>query len=918
MQKSTENTLHDYIQSSEPFIPPISAISIGALTGAKIGTLVGAKIGALIGTNKGAFAGANAGALAGANAGRLYGAAIGGVIGFAFGVIDNLLIRYKITSRHYLTTANLGAGMMSPFQLPHNAGEIGGFVVGGLIPTGCLNSFTAAVQPVTNAAIMAKFAGQKFPLDPYAPLYGAAAGATITLADEALIYLNVTDKRYLSTTAVIASNFDFMIPKFNAIIGWVASLNGYTLAAHTSITAFLNSIPYISLGTGIMFGAYAANKTEVKVLDWKPITLGNELIKTYGRVIDEEALKNIMELSTITTITNQLLFHNIELQMGGIEQSMDESMASLGTKDIIAKIAIRERYMKDLLIYGVVILPPYILSVYVNSISNHYFSTKLGRLVEDALRHEWLQNNTALKLSNMESVKTLLHHKKADIATLASSGTLLIAHAFSKATGGIIGAVYAWNNAMDVLVYALLYDKLTSSVSQSIAENINEYTDRIRDSDALIDTIEKDITNNAETITARGGIPYHLDKLTELANKTRVFVEKQISWDILHGMWLTLKNMANGIIFNKAIRAYKISIGELDFDVRYKLSTAVDKAFSAISFKMDNTDWILNIEKSIESINKLIDAMRDTTTTELYHTEYKQGKFSIRLTNFTVYLQEDGRVLLDSITIEFLPGIYSIKGDKGSGKSMSLKKLFGLDGNGGIGIGNITITTPDGTQEIRIFIPQRDHFPLTNMSFLELLNYPYPLPSDSEALAHLTQKAQELWSHLGEMNTSSTKEFDKFMAPDHPRNWKDILSGGQAKAAIVISVLLQTPDPLPLIQNRKPLLLILDEAVSTALDPRSTKVIKEAIKDFCAERKCIILSIDHSVANNNCTDKNLEFLKTILALDKISKSWDPSGIIQMISDEGLKLSQSDHCVDDANVFYDYCLNLTGHTLEPCW
>ena len=794
-------SLYKRVQDYEFLIPPFDATTIGALMGGKMG--------------------------------GIYGAAIGGILGGAFGITDKILIHSEITSRHYLTSGILGASIMSSFQIPYHIGEASGFAIGLFAPTGYLNNLKGGISIIMTTAITVQYAREKFPETHRNTIYGAMAGALIALSDEALIYFNVSNKHYLSTTTTIATTFDFMAPKFNNIIGWGTSFSRYTQTPHTLASKSFSHYPYASLSAGVLFGAYIANNTKIDVLTWKPISLGKDLLKTYKKVLNKEKLEKRIEIFALASITNKLLFHAIMLKEN--EAFQDVTLATVKFKDRLTPIemaTIWRALRGDLLKICVIILPPYILSQYIDYILKSYFSKQINYLVEDSINLEWLSNNTALKLSHSNSTTTLIHHKTNDISTMAGDGSGLMAEAFSKITGGTIAIGFvANNNAMDIFVYAFLYNWITSKISESIAKKINEYPDAIRALEASKDTLEKDIIKNIETIIGRGGIKYHLDRLSTINDNLRGLNEQREEWKTKHSMWLTIKNVFNGVIFSYATIVYKLSQGELDFNVRYALQEANYKIFSVISFKMDKSDNILKIEKATESVNTLIDNMKnDTHTTKYCRRKYIQGAPAIIFENFTVSL-DDGSILIQLDSLKLTAGIYAITGPKGSGKSSFVSKIQMLNHNGIEAEGTITFSTPDGHPPIIISIPQIDHIPL-NVSLLELFKYPQSLPKDDTQREVLSQKVQELWQRIDTADSPLMNDLNKI------DDWETRLSGGQKKSVFIISAILQKPN-----------ILILDETLNE-LDAYSVQRAQDILKE-CVAPNSIILSIDHHAKNNN-------------------------------------------------------------------
>jgi len=297
-------------------------------------------------------------------------------------------------------------------------------------------------------------------------------------------------------------------------------------------------------------------------------------------------------------------------------------------------------------------------------------------------------------------------------------------------------------------------------------------------------------------------------------------------------MWLTTKNIFNKVIFSYATIAYKLSKGELDFDVRYALQVANSKVFSVISFEMDKSESILKTEKATESVNILIDSMRnDIQTIKHCHRKYIQGHPAIIFEHFIVSLEDDS-LLVQLDSLKLTAAIYAITGPKGSGKSSFVSKVQGLEHNGIVSKGTITFSTLDGRQSpLIVSIPQTDHIPL-NLSLLELCKYPQQIPKDGVQIEILSKKVQELWRQIDAEGSPLMDDLHKI------DNWETRLSGGQKKAVFIISAILQNPD-----------ILILDETFN-GLDPYSVQQAQNMLKEYVAPDS-VILSIDHHAKDNN-------------------------------------------------------------------
>lgn len=800
-------SVYYYLERYEFLIAPASAFAIGAMRGAQVS--------------------------------GFYGALIGGAAGATIWAAGEILDHYKITDGNCLTPMLYGAGIFRSFQIPYHIGDFLGAAGGLIAKKGHFNYFESLSVPAMTAVVVSQRAKAALPACPYAPIAGAAAGALIGATDEALIYFNITSKHYLSTITTTTLVADLMAPKIGNIIGSVASYSWYTQFLFTHASNLISNIPHPGFVAGIALSAHECTRNETHLSEWKPIALSKDLYNTYARLIPKEELDKKLELFATVSAANQIFLNIVALKILERDQFVTHRIERLdeGAGD-------RESKWQDiklgLLHMGACFLPIYALGEFLNSFINNYFERWLYYSIRDQIDKEWLDGETALKLFQNRSADTLVDQRNLDVLQIGSEGVKVLNNAYSASVTGLISFGLMVNNgAFDIFLYAVFYARATTGVSEWLGNMAESYADEIRDVGSEIGKCEKDITRNIKPITQRdGGVQYAFKHLKTLTQKLRDLREQQDSWLNYFQIWSKIKDFINSI-FGWFTVSYGISIGDIPFNVRFQLPKANIDVFKLIGFEGDNADKF-KIHVAIESLNKLIDNIRNDTKESVYQVEYKASELALEFSNFTIGVQNTTLTHIDALTLPH--GIYAVTGQKGCGKSSLFLKVIGLEYDGVLATGKITFHTPRGTEPTVVMIPQVDYIP-HGVTLLELIYYPKILPTDPQEFSELYETVVNL---IIEIN------FDG-LPKDHPNsftrklnsteNWQDVLSGGQKKAVFIMSAVSS-------IGSDKECVLVLDETFN-GLDAKSIEHAQQFLKEHLPQ--CSIFVVDHHAAANNNT-----------------------------------------------------------------
>jgi ABC-type uncharacterized transport system fused permease/ATPase subunit len=375
---------------------------------------------------------------------------------------------------------------------------------------------------------------------------------------------------------------------------------------------------------------------------------------------------------------------------------------------------------------------------------------------------------------------------------------------------------------------------------------------KIKQQESLISTTIKHDLQNIQIINERDGIHYTKNRLDDLYDTLRIYELEKDQISITLDMWEYFTSISN-FIYNYYVVAFKINIGEIDFDNRANMHYASWQALGILSWGEKKIRPIEKIYGSLERINLFLKKSADTSEQYCENTilrialENEENNFVLSKINISV----KNKLLLTIDHLTLNPGTtYALSGPTGSGKSSLLKKLAGKEQ--GYTCGEGTIYYPINSKIV--MVSQKNYFPL-NVTLLEAIFYPDNINySRTEEIQKLLEKVKLTHYSLEKIE-----------------NWLEVLSGGQIKILLILSAIIKHPN-----------LLILDETFN-GLDKEDSIInVQNLIKTYLP-KNAIVISIDHAIQKNNETG----FYKNLLKIsnnqiysDEILPSIDHSNILE--------------------------------------
>ena len=748
----------------------------------------------------------------------------GALLGAAVGIIDEALITYNWTSTRYLSPILQGASSFATLTASRYIIATGGilnFVFSQLIISE-YNKYTNKIITPIQTGIQT---GYMFGFN------GFIAGTGCSVIEEILIYNEVYNKHYISTAISFISITHFIKQKAQNIISHIDNASKLNIVL-TTIKKLEKKFPYflenIALITSIVKSTYETkNDLNIAVLEFQ-----KAMGKFYKQLGQEEKYLDILEKQTISTfgfiIAEQFLYYQL---VGSLQKCQQVFYSDLMNKQIWGNFKL---FLQKILFH----LPSLIIikQIFINPMES-YFSFKSQNLLYDQISKKWLINDVPLKILQKEGTEVLIDNLNQDIMIITDIGEELK----KSYSNDIIKSIYSQYllyqyNMQDLTIIYQVYYGCTQYISENLSKWQISYNNEIRNLESKKNTITKHDIRNVETVVTRGGFTYSEVVLKELNDQIKTLTTKQLMIKHLYKTWEDIEKYIN-IILKCFLVGYKAHIGQLDHNMQLKILSAIDNIASLMSWQGKNAGNIEEVKNSLDKLHTFI---------------YKIGEVQdIRQQNLTQlqsineYLElEDFKLSVGNIElfytkiISLKPGMYyALTGDSGSGKSSLLSQIKGTTYNNISATG--IIKYPDKlnkTQDI-IFMPQDDFFP-TDTTLLEAIYYPNFIyfNEDINLYSEIFTMLEKIRFCHGD-NDEKSCNIESFMK--NKRDWNSVLSGGQKKKALLVSVLLQ-----------KPKILLLDEPFA-ALHQKAIPLVQSFIKEILNDTNTLIICIDHHISNSD-------------------------------------------------------------------
>jgi ABC-type multidrug transport system ATPase subunit len=492
---------------------------------------------------------------------------------------------------------------------------------------------------------------------------GGLAGAT----DEALVYFEYTDRRYLTwciygisighvikpslvfdtvggivgilvPTGILNNKQELISPAVSAVAGnLIAETSKITsgrlggvlgglagtldeISIYTGITdkhyltfcivgmAAVNmlkhSSPAVANSIGVVLGLITVNyEGTITAVFLLPIKTTEDLYTTYGKFIPKEQLDDHIEKHAIALIGGQFLTQLLSLKIIGYQQGLTYNFERLDNPSGLAW-----RNLQSGLIHFVVFIVPYAIGQAYSRNIDDYFCKKLHRTLESEIRSELFFGETALRLSHDGNSTVLMDNLKNDVSTTINSGSWLVTGAVSSSIGGAYGVGILVATSPRIFVYSTIYNKASSLVSEYLSTQQMVYGEKIAALDSKLTTILKHDVENVRTITERDGIAATKWKIQQISTESRELEELQKLWDIAGNIWWPLSGTTDSMLTYYLV-GMEINNGNIAFIDRIKVQAASWKASNFLSWSGQNAREVGTINQSLNRINTLEEMM---------------------------------------------------------------------------------------------------------------------------------------------------------------------------------------------------------------------------------------------------------------------------------------------------------------------
>ena len=658
-------------------------------------------------------------------------------MGFLVGCVDEVLVSYEFTEKHYLTAGLLGSGMTQKLELPYHANEAIGFLAGLLFATGQLNHLLdKAGTPISTAMAAGSYGGPAW----------AVAGGLCGVLDEGLQSYNFTDKPYLSNTIYGVSAVSLLSSQSERISGLLAR-------------------PGLKESLGVLAGAVLSSSGN-NVNRKSPVKLGQELYALFAELMDKKELDRLIEQQALTLVTSQLVLANLGLMLNAHYQSFQSGLEGIQEKPEGFYDAVSPFTRFALSYFG---------SIAVSEQVTGYMTELFANAIEDKLSQRYLTEEIPLKLNADNSTRTSVKNMRKNIQE-ATRGVGILADFMKAGTEGVFFVSFLLQEkSIDLVLFVDSYQQVFGAATSRLSQWQAGYRPRLEELDTQISKLQEDATNKAHLIISS-------DKDLLLKQKREMFIEEKRALEMqqtvasgLLGAWGRLSGVLDFILKYRFI-AQNIVNGKMQFDSRRKALVASYAVSDLASWPSKNSAEIAKIEYATNATWQLLEAMKSTPETAeptLDFTNTQSDQLALHLNNISFGI--DGKTLgtIDSLTLK--QGIYAVTGPSGSGKSTFLKKLKGLVHSHGTASGNVRFSTPHGNKP-KIALASQEDYLMPYSTLLEIML------SNSVDIQDLHERAQTLAREieLGKEDLLETKS-----------DWSLELSGGQKKKLAILSIIMQ-------------------------------------------------------------------------------------------------------------------------------
>lgn len=592
--------------------------------------------------------------------------------------------------------------------------------------------------------------------------------------------------------------------------------------------------PLISNFVWILLGSIVANyENEIYITFVVPVTASmkaaENLYEVYGKFIPKEQLNQNIEKQAISLIGNQFM---IQFLIQKLSIYVENVSLNFGQLNLPNNQEAWVGFRLELINVMIFIFPLFLGNAISNRIDS-YFSKKLQYTLEDKIRSEFFSSEISSYLSNNPNTKVLIDNLKRDLYAITKSGSESVAGAVSASIEGTHGIGVILVFSPNILGYSFLYNYAKSVISNYLAAQEDFYKEKITALDSEIKTIMQHDAENIRTIVERDGLNATRLRLQQLYDTSREHENKQELWNALNKLWQEISVVLNTVA-NYYLIGNELNRGKLPFQDRAKALRAGQQIGSLLSWVGDNAQ---QIEAISQSLNRIM-ILEEKIHTRLMNLDQVNKKTTdgnqLIINNLELAVGNNVLVTIEDLKLD-MNKVYVLDGSPGCGKSLLLSQIKGVKTNGVNVKGSIYYPLVNDKEPKIVMISQKNYFPI-NSSLQKIISWPDEVPID---LILNNKHKEEILSLLREIKLWEYEAAnDQILELDNVKDWSNILSGGEQKKIMIISAILKKPD-----------ILILDESFA-GLGVESTITAQQMLKKYLPPHTLIIV-VDHESQINN-------------------------------------------------------------------
>lgn len=777
-----------------------------------------------------------------------------GVIGFTLGFIDAISINYKIYNKPYLTSGIFGIAMFSPFKyeiigdtanvyndiemnLVNLAIDTIGFSVGAIYPSKIFVNNINILKPLMEGV----FVGYSYEKIYNKPKYGAITGFALA-GIEALCRYGKQDNEYilipyLKNVVIIHTVFPF-------ISNTMLTIGSYSLAKIDNIfvhkfatlaSEFIaNNINYeiFSHNLALVMCKYS-DQDKSKENKYQLIELNEELCQLYEDVIPASRINDLFYKQMVALVATKLIILKIGITLEFHKSKVYVAILKIWNVNGIEEFVYRIKAMGMFFV-------PYLSGYISDGFINWYFKVKIRYHLEQYFDKGTSGSDSALYLAKNNYGNAVIQKDK-NIEVVVENGVALLADGMSTVISGVYAINYLYNNNIDVLRYARIYNHVISPLTLAISSSENNNAPEIIELSDEISQLARHAIDNAISNAESGkseATRKHIEiKRAELNN----YKELKDRWSILNNIWITFK-VTWDFMMSYWVVGFEIKNNPVLENKVWSLITLMSKVSKMVGWEASNSGKLKEFTRALLKLkdlkSQIITSQKENDNIQGLNYSYKvSDKVGFCLNNFIVGVNEDSRISVKNLCV--FDKIISISGESGCGKSTFLKLFNPIKHTGVWGKGEITYYTKTGNA-VKIFMMSQNENFLPGASLLELIT------SKPGIEAKANEKIiKDLLSEI-KIDNVCDKDGAKNLSSRLNENakWEVVLSGGQKQKILFISIVFK------ILNNDmgKPDFIIFDE-VFKAMDTLSIKNTQSMIIKYMGDVN--ILIVDHHAKNSN-------------------------------------------------------------------